>query len=641
MNERWNKRFGIASRLLLALLIVSLFHLLFFSIAIQKEHQADEVLHRVVHSSTSRLSILRQMRLAIQEVRNLNLLHVITPSAERMSEIAKERHTLTERFNAWQSAYARLSSLDEAERRLFEEFSAFAAEFISKSNTTIDLSTQNKKEAATRWVNEVVTPIYYQTHRQGQELDQHLNLLIQQETVMADRLRYDVLWAFIVLGPLEMLFIGLIIIMGKRHISQPIEQLTAKIGEIVTHRRLGETVEPEGPREVYQLADSFNEMIIALRQRFKEFNGLLDCSRLASASLDPHDVMQTILENAYPLVGCAEGIGFILDRNERLLNISVWPGRVLGSEEETSLFMGRGCVWKAALTSKTAVLNADSNECIYCSHICGQWARQKGYGSIIATPLVGRENVVGVLMFMMRENEVPEETIKLSEALANQGALVVENARLFDNLKESYLSTVIALAAAVEARDPYTRNHCERVADYAEALARRLNLPDDEIEKIRQASLLHDIGKIGIPDRILLKGGALSEAEYDVIKTHPVISASIIADIPFLEDIVPLIRHHHERFDGKGYPSGLKGEQIPLGARIIAIADAFDAMTENRPYRSALSRREALEELLKAQNEQFDGSLTKAFIDMMIAKENTLQAQKNLGILPAESKAHG
>jgi putative nucleotidyltransferase with HDIG domain len=154
--------------------------------------------------------------------------------------------------------------------------------------------------------------------------------------------------------------------------------------------------------------------------------------------------------------------------------------------------------------------------------------------------------------------------------------------------RELFISSIKALAEAIDAKDPYTRGHSERVAIYASAIAREMKLPADEVERVRVAALLHDVGKIGIDDRIIRKPTALTEEEFEIMKLHPVIGASIMSPIPRLADVIPGMRHHHEKWEGGGYPDGLKGEEIPLLARVVSVADTLDAMTTTRPYQKAM-----------------------------------------------------
>ena len=187
------------------------------------------------------------------------------------------------------------------------------------------------------------------------------------------------------------------------------------------------------------------------------------------------------------------------------------------------------------------------------------------------------------------------------------------------NAEKEALNTIYALAATIEARDKYTYGHSRKVGNYAVALAEALDLPSERVAIISTAALLHDIGKIGIPDEVLNKTGKLDDEEWELIKSHPKLSANIVGHVPSLTSCLPAILHHQERWDGTGYPSGLEGEAIPLEARILAVADAFDAMTSSRPYRGPLSYREAVEELKRSAGSQFDPKLVEAFLPIALS----------------------
>jgi putative nucleotidyltransferase with HDIG domain len=191
-------------------------------------------------------------------------------------------------------------------------------------------------------------------------------------------------------------------------------------------------------------------------------------------------------------------------------------------------------------------------------------------------------------------------------------ALMASVANAEEQTQAAYMGAIRALAAALDARDPYTAGHSERVSVLSIAIGRVLALPDDEIEIIRLGALLHDIGKIGVPDAVLLKPGALTDAEFDVIKQHPAAGARILRSVPFLVPHIPIVEFHHERPDGRGYPHGLRGDDIPMAARIVHVADAYDAITTKRAYRGARSSGEALQELWRFAGTQFHAEVVGA-----------------------------
>jgi putative nucleotidyltransferase with HDIG domain len=185
--------------------------------------------------------------------------------------------------------------------------------------------------------------------------------------------------------------------------------------------------------------------------------------------------------------------------------------------------------------------------------------------------------------------------------------------------RKSGLSAVYALSAAVDARDHYTYGHSRRVNTYAVALAEAIGLSPDEVSRVSTAALLHDIGKIGVPDKILNKKGKLDDEEWKAIKSHPRLGANIVGNVPSLASCMSGILYHHERWDGTGYPEGLRGEVIPLASRILAVADAFAAMTSPRPYREALEEDQVLAQLRREAGKQFDPTLVEAFIGLIEA----------------------
>ncbi len=183
-----------------------------------------------------------------------------------------------------------------------------------------------------------------------------------------------------------------------------------------------------------------------------------------------------------------------------------------------------------------------------------------------------------------------------------------------EQLRQAYLDTVTAMANAIEARDPYTRGHTDRVTTIAKAIARRMNWNGEQLSSLEVGALLHDVGKIGVADAILRKPSPLSAAEYAEIKTHPEVGRRMLQGISYLESAIPGVLHHHERYDGRGYPDQLSGPGIPLAGRILAVADVFDAMTSDRPYRRAMSPQAAVAELERGAGTQFDPEVVVAFI---------------------------
>ncbi|HAS53885.1 MAG TPA: HD-GYP domain-containing protein [Nitrospiraceae bacterium] len=233
--------------------------------------------------------------------------------------------------------------------------------------------------------------------------------------------------------------------------------------------------------------------------------------------------------------------------------------------------------------------------------------------SSMTVPLIGRDKAFGVLnVSKLKGPPFTASDLQIVLILASQVVTAMENAGMYEDLRESYFRTVQALVAAVEAKDPYTRWHSTNVAKYAVAIAREMGMSPTQLEEIHIASILHDVGKIGISERIISKPERLSREEFDIMKDHPAHGIRILEPIGFSPFITQSIYQHHERYDGKGYPQSLSGEDISLGARILNVADTIDAMVSERPYRGMISSLEVIAELEQESGKQFDPAISSA-----------------------------
>jgi putative nucleotidyltransferase with HDIG domain len=209
--------------------------------------------------------------------------------------------------------------------------------------------------------------------------------------------------------------------------------------------------------------------------------------------------------------------------------------------------------------------------------------------------------------------------VQFARGIADITSLALGNAGRFDELEGAYVSTVEALANALEAQDAYTEDHCRALAEMSMAVGAAMSLPPERLKVLELGALFHDIGKIGIPSEIIRKPGPLTSKESREMSKHPEIGAQILGPVPFLQPVLPIVRASHERWDGKGYPDGLRGEEIPLESRIVFVCDAFHAMTTNRPYREALPEKEAIRRLKLASGKQFDPSVVRTFVKLHAA----------------------
>ena len=247
-----------------------------------------------------------------------------------------------------------------------------------------------------------------------------------------------------------------------------------------------------------------------------------------------------------------------------------------------------------------------------------RWLIELGFRSLMMLPLPVEDEPYALIEIYDRTTRVfADAEVRLCQALALEAGRVVAHARLQERLEDAYFATLGTLAAALEAKDAYTNDHASQIAELAGAVCEHLEIPPGETRLIRLGALLHDVGKIGIPEAILHKPGPLADDEWAVMQEHPRIGARILEPVPYFADLVPLVAASHERMDGRGYPLGLRGEQIPLGARVIAVCDAFHAMTEDRVYRQALPVDQALTEIERCAGTQFDAECAGALLDVV------------------------
>jgi HD-GYP domain-containing protein (c-di-GMP phosphodiesterase class II) len=255
---------------------------------------------------------------------------------------------------------------------------------------------------------------------------------------------------------------------------------------------------------------------------------------------------------------------------------------------------------------------------------------QEGFISYFGVPLIAKGEVQGVLEIFNRSSIKPDsEWLSFLEMLGGQAAIAIDNATLFTELQRSnteitsaYDATIEGWSRALDLRDHDTEGHTRRVIEMTMQLAQQVNIPNSELVHIRRGAALHDIGKMGIPDRILHKPGPLTREEWDTMRRHPQYANDLLSSIEYLRPAKDIPCHHHERWDGSGYPNGLKGEEIPLAARLFAVVDVFDALISDRPYRSAWPKQAALDYIQEHGGKLFDPKITSVFLNL--EKENRL-----------------
>lgn len=350
---------------------------------------------------------------------------------------------------------------------------------------------------------------------------------------------------------------------------------------------------------------------IKLNSKIKELSILYSISEsMGTTDFDVDRFYEKIVELASTITGAERTSLMILDREANELRIKAAKGlsrRIVGSARVP---LGSGVAGRV-VTSGKPLLVKDSR---FSSFQTGRKTyRTESYISI---PLTIKGETFGVLNVTDKfdGSHFDEDEALLLLTLVKRASLNIENSLLYETLYNSLVDTLQCLVTTLEAKDRYTQRHSERVTNLAARVAREMLCPQEEIESIRFAGLLHDIGKIGIHDAVLQKSDGLTEEEFSLVKTHPIVGEKIIRPLGLLPMETAIVRNHHERWDGAGYPDGLAEGEIPLLARILAVADSYDAMTSDRPYRAAKAPEEAVDELRRCTGSQFDKSVVEAFL---------------------------
>jgi len=356
-------------------------------------------------------------------------------------------------------------------------------------------------------------------------------------------------------------------------------------------------------------------LFLSLQQKARELEALYRIGTTITSSTEKKRVLTEVLKSARKLLKAKKGSLMLLDKERGELSIEVAYGLPKKIVKIARPKLGEGIAGKVALEGKPRLMLKGIRE----SESKKSERETHEIPSAISVPIRIKDNLIGVLNVSDREDEenFSTESVDLLMMLANQAAVALENSRLLQELHELFVESITALANAIDARDPYTRGHSQRVTEYSLRICRHLPLSQEEIDYIQYAALLHDIGKIHIRDDILHKPGKLSESEFEEMQKHPAYGAKIMEPVKRFRTILPYMFHHHEKFTGKGYPYHLKGEEIPLAARIIAVADAFDAMTSDRPYRKGFSQEDAIKELERNAGTQFDPMIVEIFIRIL------------------------
>ena len=386
--------------------------------------------------------------------------------------------------------------------------------------------------------------------------------------------------------------------------------------------------------QVNDLQSELAQALSKMESKVQQLERITRFSNLMNSTLDTAEVREQALQATCEILQCETASLYLIDKEKNELFWDAALGEA-GKELQKKFRLPineRSIAGYVALHGESILVNDVENDPRHFKKANLDTAfRVK---DMVVVPLRNKHHLVGVLQAI---NKVPnigspgegfhEEDLRILESLGSQVAIAIENAQLYVRLKKSFYDTVEALVEAIEKKDRYTGGHTKRVVHYSMCIADYLEMSAEDMDRIRLGAVLHDVGKIGIEDKIRKKEAPLDEYEWPQMQKHPEIGYEILKKVEGLSDVIDGMRLHHERWDGKGYPLGLKGEAIPLLARIISVADTYDAMVSSRPYRKGLDIQIAYDEIVKHSGTQFCptvvGAFKKAFENSRLRKRRT------------------
>ncbi|MCD5410784.1 MAG: HD domain-containing protein [Clostridiales bacterium] len=407
-------------------------------------------------------------------------------------------------------------------------------------------------------------------------------------------------------------------IVRKDEISEIAIQFNKTIADIYARDEELRALNEELDANCIELRDSNNEvnktnekLMLAYEEITKNLQGAKFVNKLGEklfSVIDLDILLSDVLSYTHEMINSAKSAIYLFDSEISRFTI------------RESINYSKGEVKKLELRRQEGTFAwLDENKCeLYSENIYDddrfipKTLSRKGKMCYELPILSEKSELIGVMSYISDNLDMTH--INYFKQLAKMISVEITNKELSDRIEETYMEVLIALIKGLELKDKYTKGHSERVMEYSIMIGKKIGISVHDMKNLQYGSMLHDIGKIGIPDEILLKNGSLTKQEYELIKAHPANGESFMSSLKFLEDTLPIIKNHHERIDGKGYPDNLVRDNIPISARIVAIADAYDAMTSERPYRHALTKEKAIEELISNSGTQFDSYLVQKFI---------------------------
>ncbi|MHC1743279.1 MAG: HD domain-containing phosphohydrolase [Syntrophobacteraceae bacterium] len=426
---------------------------------------------------------------------------------------------------------------------------------------------------------------------------------------------------------LSLLIVAFLSMYYIRQTLGPLETLKEGINQI-SKKDFTTRIRVSSGDEFEEVAATFNEMTAQLGRQFHAISTMSEIDRAILSSLDTDRIIGTALTAMRGFFSCEHISINLLDPQEDNVAYSYLASDgVMRDEGARRLALDRKELQMCLESPDQMVFTGKDEIPRFLTAINGE----TDVRSWLVLPVLVKNRLAATInMGYFVDAPIPPEDLEHARRLADQMAIALSNSALIEELDQLNWGTLKALARTVDAKSPWTAGHSERVTDLAMRIAQVLGLSREDMDDLHRGAYLHDIGKIGVPNRILDKTGKLTENEYDRIRRHTVIGGRILEPIGAYQRVIPIVAQHHERFDGNGYPDGLAGDAIHLGARILAVADVYDAMVSNRPYRDGLLRSHVIDYIRKAAGEQFDPQVVEAFLEVMTEEDATVLGEEAL-----------
>ena len=412
------------------------------------------------------------------------------------------------------------------------------------------------------------------------------------------------------------------------------KELLIKVRRIFERLEKAETLSIKNQELETEVARNREDLVVRNKElRFQVFSleTLMGLTHQLNSSLDLEALMGTVILSVVGQLRVNSACFFLTDAREDPKRLEAWTFKGVKEEAVKSIHF----LYEDPFIRAIKPAGDEEGRPVRLHDLSEDPSLERSVGPLYAAgftlvcPVMMKQRLTAILAVGEKVSGQDFQTtdLEMVKALSESAGIAIENARLFKDLQDTYLATVRVLVSTIEAKDPYTHGHTERVAQYSVGIAREMAFSQDEIQTIQLGAFLHDIGKLHTSDSILHKPGALTDEEWRLVKAHPVRGAQMLQGVKFLEKASDLVRHHHERVDGKGYPDGLRGDEITIGAKIVNVADAFDAMTTERPYRKGLTMDQAIAQMEEKAGTQF----AKEIVDVLVPalREGRISVIKN------------